>query len=514
MRDFAPVPTPEPDLQAGRRRWLALAGAALLGLPAAPAQSATKRTPAVFDAGRKLPHALRNRLEGSGLPLASFGVYAEAVEGDRPLVALNAAEPFVMASTAKIVTSLAALDLLGPGFRWRTQAYLRGLLTDGHLYGDLIIVGGGDVTLSSADLRAWFERMQGMGLHHVHGRILLDRAAFQLRPADFNTTPEPAADRPHHIRPNALTLDAGVIRVAVQAARGSRAQVEVNPPLSGVRVLNSVSMQGGCSAYASFKPGSRHRDTPQLQVQGSWSPACGSREITFAPLPVEELTLRAVGELWREAGGQLTGEVQDHTEAAQAARTSTVPQARPGETLTFWSVHGSPNLASCIHGMNKVSDNVAARHLMLSMAPGFPRRPATLDGAQARVRTWLQKQGLGSDDLVLENGSGLSRAEKAKPRALVQLLRRAWSAPYAQTFIDSLPVAGVDGTLAHRMTQPRVQGQAHLKTGTLLDTRALAGYVHARSGRWYAVSALANHPEAALATPALDGFIDWLVTQG
>lgn len=500
-------------MQAGRRHCLALAGAALLGLPAVPAQAAAKRTSAaVADAGRRLPDALRNRLQGSGLPLTSFGVYAEAVEGgERPLVALNAAEPFMMASTAKIVTSLAALDLLGPGFRWRTQAYLRGLLTDGHLYGDLIIVGGGDVTLSSADLRAWFERMQEMGLHHVHGRILLDRAAFQLRPSDFNTTPEPAADRPHHIRPNALTLDAGVIRVAVQAARGARAQVEVNPPLSGVRVLNSVSMQGGCSAYASFKPGTRHHETPQLQVQGSWSPACGSREITFAPLPVEELTLRAVGELWREAGGQLTGEVQDHTDEA---RTSTIPKARPGETITFWSVHGSPNLASWIHGMNKVSDNVAARHLMLSLAPGFPRRPATLDGAQARVRTWLQKQGLMSDDLVLENGSGLSRAEKAKPRALVQLLRRAWSAPYAQTFIDSLPVAGVDGTLAHRLTQPRVQGQAHLKTGTLLDTRALAGYVHARSGRWYAVSALANHPEAALATPALDGVIDWLVNQG
>lgn len=482
-----------------------------MGLLAWPALAARKPVGLADDPGRKLPGVLRARLQASGLPLSSFGLYAEPVDGGRPLVALNASEPFVMASTAKVVTSLAALDLLGPKFRWRTQAYLRGLLTDGHLYGDLIIVGGGDVTLSTDDLRAWFERMQSMGLHHVHGRILLDRAAFQLHPSDFANTPAPAPDRPHHMHPNALMLDSGLVHVEVQTARGGRPQVEINPPLQGVRVLNNVKTQGGCSAYASFKGRGRYSDAPQLQVQGNWSSACGSREITFAPLSVEELTLRAVGELWREAGGELTGDVQDHTDAA---RNSVVPEARPGESLVFWSVHGSDDLTRWIHGMNKVSDNVAARHLMLSLSPGFPRRPATLAGAQSRVRRWLLKQGLDGDDVVLENGSGLSRAEKAKPRALVQLLRQAWIAPYREAFIDSLPVAGVDGTLSHRLTQRHVQGQAHLKTGTLLDARALAGYVHAQSGQWYAVTALANHPEAALATPALDGFIDWLATQG
>jgi len=96
----------------------------------------------------------------------------------------------------------------------------------------------------------------------------------------------------------------------------------------------------------------------------------------------------------------------------------------------------------------------------------------------------------------------------------VQLLRRAWAHRQAQAFIDSLPVAGVDGTLAHRMTQGRATGAAFLKTGTLLDTRALAGYVRATSGRMYAVAALVNHPEAQRATPTLDAVIEWVARHG
>jgi D-alanyl-D-alanine carboxypeptidase/D-alanyl-D-alanine-endopeptidase (penicillin-binding protein 4) len=71
-------------------------------------------------------------------------------------------------------------------------------------------------------------------------------------------------------------------------------------------------------------------------------------------------------------------------------------------------------------------------------------------------------------------------------------------------------VAGVDGTLVGRMTRGAATGQAFLKTGTLLDTRALAGYVKSRSGRTYAVAALVNHPDARRATPALDALIEWL----
>jgi D-alanyl-D-alanine carboxypeptidase/D-alanyl-D-alanine-endopeptidase (penicillin-binding protein 4) len=96
----------------------------------------------------------------------------------------------------------------------------------------------------------------------------------------------------------------------------------------------------------------------------------------------------------------------------------------------------------------------------------------------------------------------------------VQLLTRAWAGASARSFVDSLPIAGVDGTLARRFQQSPALGQAQLKTGTLLDTRALAGYVKARSGKVYAVAAMLNHPNAAEGTPALDALIEWIVLNG
>lgn len=500
MRDSAPAPS---TVGPTRRGWLL--GASLAAVTAATTARTLPSAPP--DPGRRLPEAVRQCLAASGLPLEHFGVHVQPVDGGSALVALNAETPCVMASTAKTVTSMAALDLLGPRYRWRTRAYARGLVVEGHLYGDLILVGGGDVLLTTAALRDWFREIAARGLRQVHGRILLDRSAFRLDERDFASTPEPAPDRPHHVRPNALMLDAGVVRVAVQPARGPRAAIRIAPPLEGVALLNGVGMGGGCFASAVFRARER-----QLAVQGSWGATCGEQDIAFAPLPVEELTRRAVAELWREIGGVLSGSVEE--QPLDLLRNTTTPQARKGQTLALWSVHRSPELTQWVHDMNKSSDNVAARHLLLSLAPGFPGSPATPRAALTRLQGWLLRRGLQADDIRLDNGSGLSRAERARPRALVHLLRQAWTARWAEPFIDSLPVAGVDGTLAHRLTGAKVQGRARLKTGTLLDVRALAGYVQAASGRWYAMAAMTQHPQAAQATASLDGLVQWVVAHG
>ncbi|HMY98751.1 MAG TPA: D-alanyl-D-alanine carboxypeptidase, partial [Burkholderiaceae bacterium] len=154
--------------------------------------------------------------------------------------------------------------------------------------------------------------------------------------------------------------------------------------------------------------------------------------------------------------------------------------------------------------------NLIARHLLLSLAPDFPQRPATLAAAQARVRAWLDGHGLDAQGLALDSGSGLSRADRGSARALVALLRGAALGPMAQELFASLPVAGVDGTLEHRLRGGAAQGQAWLKTGTLLDARSLAGYVRNRRGQLIAVALICNDAQAAQATPALDACIEWL----
>jgi D-alanyl-D-alanine carboxypeptidase/D-alanyl-D-alanine-endopeptidase (penicillin-binding protein 4) len=130
------------------------------------------------------------------------------------------------------------------------------------------------------------------------------------------------------------------------------------------------------------------------------------------------------------------------------------------------------------------------------------------------MTAWLAKQGLTREDLSVANGSGLAHDERGRASALVSLLRKAWVSPHAPTFLESLPVAGEDGTMSTRLKGAATQGKAFLKTGTLNGTRSLAGYVQGRSGRMYAVAAIINDPQAAKGRPALDKFIEWVMEQG
>jgi len=521
MRHFASSPSltvssdaaPAPALtrRAALARALALGasgagGAGLAGLGAALlAPSNAAAIPARRAVAAPVPaQAGAALLRACGLPMTSIGAYVCEIDGGAPLVAVNPESSYAMASTTKVVTSLAALDLLGVNFRWRTFAFLRGPLLEGTLLGDLLILGGGDARLTSAELRQWFGELRAQGLHRIAGDIVLDRCAFALTESDFANTPPPTTGRAYHVRPDAFAIDEGLLHVAVEPGKGGQAAVSVEPPLAGVQVVNRVSMRGGCTATARLAD---ETGTPRLSVQGSWSPACGRRELSIVPTAPAAFTTRALAGLWAEAGGELSGTVVERTRADAA---SPIPAGPDGTPALPWSVHVSDPLPVVLHDMNKTSDNLTARHLMLAFTRGFPLRPATMSEAQERMNEWLAHQGIAEGDIAVENGSGLSRGERAKPRALAQLLTRAWHAPRRQAFLDSLPVAGVDGTLEHRMQGTAAEGRAFLKTGTLIDTRALAGYVSAASGRTYAVALMVNHPDAARATPALDRFIEWL----
>ena len=483
--------------------WAAFFGAAL-GVSACAARPAEPSRKGVI-----LPAPVVDAILASGLPPSSFGMYAQEVIGERTLVALNEERPYSMASTTKVVTALAALDLLGPFYRWRTSAFALGTLANGKLVGDLLIVGGGNAQLTSAELQAWFGRMREQGLREIDGDIVLDRFAFQLSSADHARTPAQSADQPRHVWPAALTLDEGLLGVTVEPARGKRAAIALKPALSEVRLDNQVTMGSGCEASARWVAG---RDgQASVVVRGSWSSVCGSRTISFVPPADSGYAARALPAMWAAAGGLLRGRV---VAADVVPGVSPIPTGADGEPLQPLSFHRSKPLPEMVRDMNKASDNVAARNLMLSLSPGFPGRPATLAGAQRTVGMWLRDQGLADGDVEVENGSGLSHSERAKPRAMVQLLRKAWRAEQAQAFFESLPIAGVDGTLAHRLQGGKAMGNAYLKTGTLNDTRALAGYVLAASGKMYAVAVMVNNAAADRGRAAMDVFIEWLAKNG
>ena len=464
---------------------------------------------------RGLPDQVIRTLGQTGVSIGQIGLFVQAVDQPLPLLALNAEDKFVLASTAKVVTTLAAIDLLGPSYHWRTEARLLGALENGRLDGDLLIVGGGDSRLRSEDLSKWFTELQAKGLREIAGNIVLDRLAFHLTERDQALAPRPGPERPHHNWPDALSLDDGVLRLQVQPAAGRLAGLSLQPPLADVTLVNEVRMGRGCVAKAEWEQAPADAVQRQLRVTGNWGAACGQHSKALALLSDSDLTARAVGGLWAQAGGLLAGHVIDRVAAeALPVRPGRSPAGtkapRAAEPPTLFSTLSSDSLPQLVREINKTSDNMAARALMLSLSPGFPAKAATAAASIERMQQWLRTRGLPAGDIEIDSGSGLSRAERGKPRAMVQLLRQAWHDKNARLFVDSLPVAGVDGTIAGRMRDGPAVGRAYLKTGSLIDVRSIAGFVRARNGRVYAVAALINHPDAPAGTAVLDALVEWL----
>jgi serine-type D-Ala-D-Ala carboxypeptidase/endopeptidase (penicillin-binding protein 4) len=162
-----------------------------------------------------------------------------------------------------------------------------------------------------------------------------------------------------------------------------------------------------------------------------------------------------------------------------------------------------------VRDINKFSNNVMARQLFLTLGAEWAGPPATLDNSKLAVRQWLAGKHLDFPELVVENGSGLSRAERISARHLGELLLAAYASPVMPEFISSLPISGVDGTMKRRLKGSGVAGQSHIKTGLLDGVKAMAGYVLDAHGRLLVVVALVNHPNAGATQPALDALLQW-----
>jgi len=512
----------------GFRRLAAYCGIALwaLGMNAAAAPA--------------LPAEVLAAMRDSGVPERSFGFYAQPVDqtsaGDAVAIAsMNAEQPFLLASTTKVVTSLAALDLLGPAYPWPLNAFASAPVQDGQLKGDLVISGRRHA-ISADELRRWFAQMHAEGLSAVAGNIVLVDVLLMSSqdPAIGNAalaagTFEPPPPTASGWSGPARQFNAGTMLLSIEAGSGDRARISLVPQPLGVQVVNDVMMAGGpCDAWAAWSSDSvRGNGAPQLLVRGRWDVNCPKEYVAYVhPLPgmkfmpntapresartggapVELSKSAQVARLWVESGGTLHGRVIEGTAPAPSTRTASAPPR--------WSSAFSIPLSQVVREINKTSDNLAACNLLLSLAPGSATPGHERQDAKARVHEWLIAQGLLEGDIHIDLGSGQSREERGKPRAMVQLLRKAWKTEGAQAFVNSLPIAGVDGTLANRMREGSATGQAFLKTGTLSDTRALAGYVRSRSGVVYAVAAIVNHPDAARARGALDASIGWLARNG
>ncbi|MGV3683665.1 MAG: D-alanyl-D-alanine carboxypeptidase/D-alanyl-D-alanine endopeptidase [Acidovorax sp.] len=453
-------------------------------LPAARAQAPSQ-----------LPPEVEAALSRARLPREALSVLvADAQAGPRqaPRLAHRTQVPMNPASVMKLVTTYAALDQLGPAYTWNTPVYVQGTVQDGSLRGNVYIQGQGDPKLVMERLWLLLRRLQAQGIQVIVGDIVLDRTAFDVPeqdPGSFDNEPL----RPYNAAPDALLVNyKSQVMTFVPDAVAGLARIQYDPPMAGVQRQASVALAAPGADCGDWRGALRAElsDPARIAFQGVFPASCGERVWPIAPADPRGFAARAVEGMWREVGGKLTGSVRD----------GKVPAGlKPAFVAT------SPALAEVVRDVNKYSNNVMAQQVFLTLALGNKGAAASFDGAREALRRWWQLRFGDADQPVADNGAGLSRDARITAQGLARMLQSAWASPVMPELVSSLPIAGVDGTL--RRSQAR--GAAHLKSGSLRDVMAVAGYVHGASGRRYVLVAMVNHANAGAARPVLDALTDW-----
>ena len=471
---------------------------------------------------RSLPPPVLKALKQAHIPLGSVGVVVREVTARTPLININGKQPMNPASTMKLLTTYAGLEMLGPAYTWKTEAYLNGKLEQGVLQGDLVLKGYGDPKLTLEQFWLWLRELRDRGLRDIRGNLVLDRSAFAPQPLDpgaFDDEPI----RPYNMGPDALLLNFNAVRLRF-IPDGDTVSVISEPPLADIKLDNRITAAtspGNCSKWNDDITTQINGNT--MLVQGTFPAQCGECEQHVCLLPHPQYLYAVFRALWQEMGGTLSGEMREG-----------IVQ----ENATLFSTHHSAPLSELIRDINKFSNNVMARQLFLSLGnnmeesapasgtstgcndPACPpdtARPqritapaASLARSEQAIRDWLSSKELHFPELVLENGAGLSRRERISPLNVSLLLRSAQRSPLSAEFAASLPIVGIDGTLKKRLNDSASATHAHLKTGSLEGVKAVAGYVQARSGKQWILVFIINHPNAYAGQQAQDALIEWI----
>lgn len=460
------------------RHWPRLALLIILGFP--------------FGAhSNELPDSVNRALKDAGISPLGVAVVVQSVDADKPIIRYNAQQAMNPASTMKLLTTYSALELLGPAYTWKTEALADTPPANGLLTGNLYLRGSGDPKLTLEQFWLLLRQLRTRGISEISGDLVLDRSAFSVPfhdAAEFDNEPL----RPYNAGPDALLVNLKSIRLTLLPPPGNKnVQVLSETPSEDLRIDNRLQLtQEGCSNWREKLKIRVNGST--IELNGSYAASCGEKALYLSPWPANTQVEQLFRSLWRELGGTLHGKVREGLTPINARSLTSIE---------------SPALSEIIRDINKFSNNVMARQVFLTLAT---QRPATAEGARQRINNWLKEKNLKTPELLMDNGSGLSRTERISADGLSQLLLAAWKSPVMPELMSSLPVAGIDGTMKKRLGNGAAAGRAHLKTGYLDNVRAIAGYVLDSNDKRWVVVFLINDPKSRNGKPAMDELLRWV----
>jgi len=483
--------------------WMAL----LLVLVAWPKEPSARQVQSSASEGANEPMALPPHivqlLQKAGISLGSLSVMVKEVpmpkalasraQEELPILSHLATQLRTPASLMKLVTTQAALDMLGPHYMWKTHVYITGpIKPNGVLDGDVILRGGLDPKMTVENATHLLQKLRSLGVQKIQGDVLIDKGLFEARdkdPGKFDGEPL----RPYNVFADALLINFNALLVSFTPDPLSGvAHIDIEPRMEGLTYSKQVPLtNANCLDYRQELKANFSQPL-DLKFNGSFASSCGSKTWPLAFSKPKEFTQRALGGIWQNLGGEIAGSFK--------------LGALPVKATLLWSESSLP-LSDVVKDMNKFSNNVMAQHLFLSLSMGLPTGVNESDSRELVQKWWRDKISL--TPLFIEQGSGLSREERVSAQGLTDLLSYAWLSPYMPELIASLPITGLDGTLK------KSQGAAfaHLKTGSLRDVNAIAGFVQGRQQKRYILVAILNDPKAKEGGAVLQGLMEWVANR-
>ncbi len=428
-----------------------------------------------IDALARLQSAIDQVLATPDLKAGFQGVSILSLKDHTTLYERNADKVFIPASNTKLLTSAFALHQLGSEFSFETSVqYTGSLQAEGVLQGDLVLVGSGDPTLSLDNLRTLAHQVAVQGVKRIQGVLRLDTKRFDTEPyAEGWAIDDEAYSYQTPILGINLNHNTFDLYVRPGKAPGDPVEIETRPAIDA-RWFHITAKTTKKEALTI----TRDHDTKTITI-------AGERSVDTKPerTLVDSLAIPNVSEFVLQQFEALL-----KAEGVSLESTSAFSPHAPLQKLASTR---SESLLKLLEKMNKPSDNLIADCLFLASAKEAPS--LSWSQSQALYPSAFKQMGLDTNHIRIKDGSGLSRQNLVSPRNLVRLLSFCATMPASSSFYDSLPIAGVDGTLKNRMKQTRAENNCRAKTGSLGGVSSLSGYVKTMDGELLAFSLLMNN---------------------
>ena len=459
-----------------------------------------------FSAQAELPASVANALKKSGIPQNSVAVFVQPVDAAAPSMSHNAERSLNPASVMKLVTTHAALDLLTPSYRWKTEVYRDGSLNNGVLNGSLIIKSYGDPSFKAQEFWRLLMSLQQAGVKEIKGDLVIDKSFFANNVGNSKTF-DNETWRAYNAEPSAFLVNGRNTSFKFVATE-SNVFVSQEFELPEVQIINNMKLAtDACGDWRNrfgytVKPTSScgnidctKNGGATVTFSGTFSPDCGERYLELSVFDDEQYAFYTFKKLWRELGGKFNGRQK-------------IQETPMGATKILEQV--SDPLGYVIRDINKWSNNLMARQLLLTIAAEKTGVPATEAKGMMAITAWLAQKNLKFDELVIENGSGLSRIERISAQHLGQLLVAAYHSAIMPELLASLPILAQDGTIKKRLNESAANSRAHLKTGSIDGVSAVAGYVLDSQNKRQVLVMLINDKKAGASKGAQDALIEWV----